>query len=343
MRRRRLPTRVRELAGILLKDVWRYERALWSSGPDWRRICNRREELVIAPDGIGVGCTWRWTSALHAPRFVPSWGRRLMARALREYPIVLQRGPPDVQGDPRVSFIIGHRGTARLPLLLLVLQSIAGQRDLPTECVVVEEAWSSEIAGLLPSWVRYVFSQSPSPTAGYNRSRAFNVGVRAARGGVFVLHDGDLAVPSSYARDVATRFEEGCEAANLKRFIFYLSREQTERVLHTDEILPVPPETVLQNLVGGGSVAIGREAFLRIGGMDEGFVGWGGEDVEFWERAETLRVWDYQYLPMVHLWHAPQPEKDDAKASSAMQRWRELAATDPKRRIDALRDADAAR
>ena len=54
-----------------------------------------------------------------------------------------------------------------------------------------------------------------------------------------------------------------------------------------------------------------RTAFLAIGGYDESFVGWGGEDNEFWERAHTRRVWPYGYLPIVHLWHAAQPRKTD--------------------------------
>jgi GT2 family glycosyltransferase len=69
------------------------------------------------------------------------------------------------------------------------------------------------------------------------------------------------------------------------------------------------PETIVQNLEGGGSVAIIREAYERIGGMDESFIGWGGEDNEFWERAQTCKVWPYGCLPLVHLWHPSQPGK----------------------------------
>jgi predicted glycosyltransferase involved in capsule biosynthesis len=43
--------------------------------------------------------------------------------------------------------------------------------------------------------------------------------------------------------------------------------------------------------------------------MDEEFVGWGGEDTEFWDRCQTLRVANHTYMPIVHLWHPSQPGK----------------------------------
>ena len=43
--------------------------------------------------------------------------------------------------------------------------------------------------------------------------------------------------------------------------------------------------------------------------MDEEFIGWGGEDQEFWSRCLTRKVWEYGSLPIIHLWHEPQPGK----------------------------------
>jgi predicted glycosyltransferase involved in capsule biosynthesis len=91
----------------------------------------------------------------------------------------------------------------------------------------------------------------------------------------------------------------------------------------------------MQNVLGGGSIAITRAAYLAIGGMDEGFVGWGGEDNEFWERAQTLRVWSYGCLPYVHLWHPSQPRKYDS-ANPTLIRYQSLTAIDPHKRIELL-------
>jgi hypothetical protein len=72
--------------------------------------------------------------------------------------------------------------------------------------------------------------------------------------------------------------------------------------------------------------------------MDEGFIGCGGEDNEFWERAQTLRVWPFGCLPLVHLWHPAQAGKYQAD-NPTLARYREQAAIDPLRRIAALNAA----
>jgi GT2 family glycosyltransferase len=103
-------------------------------------------------------------------------------------------------------------------------------------------------------------------------------------------------------------------------------------MLHRDE----RSEVVIQNL-HGGSVAITREGYEAIGGLDEDFVGWGGEDNEFWDRAETLRSTRFGYLPIVHLWHAPQFEKLQANDAPAVKRYRDLGDVSPQERIARLR------
>lgn len=63
----------------------------------------------------------------------------------------------------------------------------------------------------------------------------------------------------------------------------------------------------------------------------------GGEDVEFWQRAMTRRVWNYGFLPLVHLWHPDQPGKAQEKNTPGMARLRQLSAIPPAQRIEALR------
>jgi GT2 family glycosyltransferase len=160
-----------------------------------------------------------------------------------------------------------------------------------------------------------------------------NVGARAARGKVLVFHDNDMLVPQAYASELWARAQEGYEIINLKRFIFYLTEAHSGAIGAGERnLLAQPAEAIVQNLEAGGSVAMARDAFFAIGGYDEAFVGWGGEDNEFWQRASTRKVWPYAYLPIVHLWHAPQPEKG-RQNSHARRPLLELSESPPERRI----------
>jgi hypothetical protein len=311
--------RGRNLAGVLLKDCLRYRRALRAQDTAYLGICNRRERLEPAPGGEGYRCDWQWTSDLHAPKYVPALGRSLMKRALADHPVCLVAAPEKRTCAPDVSFIIGHRGKERLPHLLLTLQSIAAQRDVSFECIVVEQSTVPEVKELLPFWIRYVHTPVPYPDMPYCRAWAFNAGARQARGEALVLHDDDMLVPMDYGEAVVARLKDGYEAMDLKRFIFYLTEADSSRTF-SSEVLTTekPPTAIMQNALGG-TIAASRQAYFSIGGFDESFVGWGGEDNEFWERAQTIDVWPFGYLPMFHLWHAPQAEKfRSARATASL-------------------------
>lgn len=339
---RYLPLPVRQAASAMsaaVRDLPRYRRALAQPTADYLGLCNRGEQVEAAPRDTGYRCQWQWTSELRAPRLLPSLGAQLMNRALVDAPISIRPSPAKLASPPDITFLIGHRGTARLPLLLATLGSIAAQTDVSVECIVVEQDVSPRIAHQLPSWVHYIHECIGDPDAPYCRSSTFNVGARHARAPILVLHDNDMLVPTRYARDIADRVQWGYEAVNLKRFIFYLDEQASKQVIHQRECARGGGiQAIVQNLEAGGSVAITREGYERIGGMDESFVGWGGEDNEFWERAGTLRIWPWAHLPIVHLWHAAQPGKGNPD-HEPLRHYRELSRVPPETRIEVLRGA----
>lgn len=329
--------KARLMAGVLVKDVALYAASLLATGDGYQRIRNRDEHLTASPDGAGWRCDWQWTSELHAPKHIPLLGRLLLRRALAAHPVAFA-DRPRAAGEPQVTFIIGHRGRARLPHLLATLRTIAAQSDVAVECIVVEQDAETTLAGVLPSWVRHVHTPPPVASMPYCRAWAFNVGARVARSPLLVLHDNDMLAPASYATHALRHAAQGYEVMNLKRFIFNL-REAASLDVARDAVRPehADVETIVQN-AAGGSIAITRDAFDRIGGMDESFVGWGGEDNEFWDRAQALRGWPWGYLPLVHLWHPAQPGKRDPAATTA-QRYETLRAIPVEHRIAALRAA----
>jgi hypothetical protein len=304
---------LRQHLGALVHDVPRTLLALRPWGDraghaPWLFVRNRAERLHVEPRGLGVRCDWRWTSDLHAAHVYPLLGRALLRRALRDWPIGFAPAPARHADVPEIAFAIGQRGLARLPLLLAVLRSIAAQEHAQVECIVVEQAPQVEIAAALPPWVRHVHTPVPA-TLPYARSWAFNVAARQARASVLVFHDGDILVPRGYAQAVLRRVRAGAEFVDLKRLLFELSAEQNATALAgRPDAVRGALERVRQN-ARGGTLAADKRAFFDIGGFDEAFVGWGGEDNEFWERALTRRAEAFGLLPFVHLWHAAQPGK----------------------------------
>ncbi len=335
----------KQYMGALIFDLPIYVSALYLKKKanythPWLWIRNRREVLMESQDGEGVKCDWLWTSDLYMPKVFPQIGRWLVNRTLNDYPIHLSDEPSDMGKKPDVSFLIGHRGLERLPLLLMTLKSIAAQTKCNIECVVVEQDNERLIQDKLPEWVRYIHTPLPDKNMPYSRSWAFNVAAREAHADCLIFHDNDMLVPREYASQILKYYRKGYEFINLKRFIFYFTKTHSANILSERRpFLDRSPETIVQNLEAGGSFASDKDAYWEIGGFDERFVGWGGEDNEFWERANTRKVYPYGFLPIIHLWHSPQPEKhNDDKDSQKLHR--KLSKIHVADRIQRLRDLE---
>lgn len=330
--------KIRRQLGALFYDVPRYVYCLYlrRNPAAWIGVKNREDEITKALNHDGVACSGKWTSDLYLPKVFPRFTAPLLEAALRYAPIKL-RDTRQKDANPEISIIIGHKGEERLPLLLKTLQSIAAQRNTKLECIVVEQDFAPHIQERLPSWVNYFFMPMTAENSPYSRAKAFNFGAQKATTHYLIFHDNDLLVPENYASELVKRLRLGFEFINLKRFIFYLTRHATKTLLDTDLIQSqLDVDSVLQNALGGGSVGASKKAFNEVGGFDERFSGWGGEDNEFWERAETRNVWNFANLPLIHLWHPAQPEKTDYNNAPTKHLYHELSKIDPAQRVREL-------
>jgi hypothetical protein len=300
---------LQQIIGVVLFDWYKYELFLRGGMMDYMKLSNRHEKLGDSPNGTGYVCLWPFTSKLHAPLVWPHLGERLLKKAIRGSSFIgINQRANDRTID--ISVIIGHRGMERLPLLLCTLKYIAGQHDVGIECIVIEQDSNPRIKEYLPEWVDYYFQGSAGGIGDYNRSAAFNYGANMAKGKVMLLHDNDMLVPSTYCKDIVKIIDQGYDVVNPKRFVYYLSKSHTERILSSNGSLSVDkPDYIVENLEAGGSVAITKSGFIQIGGMDKAFIGWGGEDNEFWWRCASLKRWIWGFSSVIHLWHNSQPLK----------------------------------
>ena len=320
-----------------LEFALRFPVAAAALGMTWMDHKNRHERILTDHRSEGRICEWQDSSELTVARFFPETGARLLKRCLEEWPIYFQSVAQDTQKcvSPDVSVIIGVRGTARLPQFTACLASLRAQQNVTCEIIVVEQSWEPLFAALVPRDVVYIHSKTPSPDMAFNRSWAFNVGAVAARGRFLVLHDADMIVPARFASAIAERLDGQLEAIRLARYIFYLD-EQTSRQVWSQcnfDVLKSVSSVVQNNPT---PVAVRRESYLRIGGHDETFFGWGGEDNEFMDRLRTLNLSEGSFLPLVHLWHPEAPNRSGDRNAAHLAA---KLSTEAKKRIEIMQNS----
>jgi|GEM_PF-708044 len=327
---------LKEKLGCWLHERWRTELAIWPIRSfDWLDLCNRGE--AISRDRISGGriCEWRDSSQLTVSRVFPDIGHRLLMRCLRRWPLALNFDQPVSRSNsPEASVLVAVGGTDRLRQFQTVLASLRGQSHQAMEIIVVEQSMTPELNSQLPSDVRYLHDRQEVGVE-FNKSKALNVAARAARGQFLMIHDADYVVPKDYVAECC-RVLQQVEGVRPSRFNFHLDQTSTEAFMR-DLKWPTAcyPEFIVQN--NPTPMALRASSYWEIGGHDESFVGWGGEDVEFLSRLRTLSVAEGGWLPAIHLWHPAAPRK--ASGHRNQQQQDDKLAKDPQERIARLRSA----
>jgi hypothetical protein len=294
--------------GCWLNERWRTERAiLFPVRYQWLDLCNRHETLAADVVSGGRVCQWRDSSQLTVARIFPHVGRRLLHQCLRQWPLQFNYDSPAERCDePEASVLIAIGGRDRWSQFRTVLASLRGQSHGSVEILVVEQSVSPQLQKSLPSEIRYLHDRQEAEGE-FNKSRALNVAARVARGKYFLIHDADYVVPRDYVSECC-RVLKNVHGVRPSRFNFHLDERSTFEFTEARELPCRPcPEFIVQN--NPTPMALRAESYWEIGGHDESFIGWGGEDVEFLSRLRTLSVCEGGWLPTIHLWHPPAPRK----------------------------------
>lgn len=170
---------------------------------------------------------------------------------------------------------------------------------------------------LLPDATVIVGTSAQDP---FNRSEARNNAFRASNADVLVVADADTIFQPDAIREAIRLIENGAPWVIPYRLVagyYSLSQSASKRILELDPASPVPepvddddwehkhasPSDPLPSWAG--VLVLSRDAWLAAGGYDEGFIGWGYEDVAFRSALDRVvgphtRVDDSFVL---HLWH----------------------------------------
>jgi glycosyltransferase involved in cell wall biosynthesis len=164
---------------------------------------------------------------------------------------------------------------------------------------------------------------SPNYEVPFCKTRAFNTAFKRSTGDVIVLLDADCYINTEIILQCAAEIRAARKAHQKLWYVPYrnfyrLTEQATSAVTASQPTDPItypapPPSEVLSSTDGTSSAhwwgaliqIMPAEAFEAVGGMDDRFAGWGGEDVAFMRAVDTLygkhKTWNDQVF---HLWHA---------------------------------------
>jgi glycosyltransferase involved in cell wall biosynthesis len=146
---------------------------------------------------------------------------------------------------------------------------------------------------------------STDTTETWNRSRALNIGLQAARGERILCTDADMLFAPDFLSVVMDELNQSPDEALVVCRCRDLPSEVPEQLWSADDFDALKAQSPFREAMGTGAChATSRAWFESIRGYDERYVFWGFEDLV--SRAEKcgLRLrWIHNRTSMLHQWH----------------------------------------
>lgn len=200
----------------------------------------------------------------------------------------------------KFTFIIGYRHKIdRLNNLRRTLDWINSFTG--AEIILVEQDKHSKIDHLNLK-CKHIFMKSTMP---YNRSWAFNVGLKHSNSNIIVCGDSDLVMnPNDFIKGLQALTEY--EMVSPYHSVVDLTPQESgmplEQLVQIDRV--GRGETDNQKINISGGIAIFRkDALMKIGGWNEDFIGWGGEDDYQTVKVKHFLKWVELKSRCYHLYH----------------------------------------
>lgn len=234
------------------------------------------------------------------------------------------------------SIVIGFRdwGLLRLQLAVESIKKSVGDYDV--EIIIsdygsVNHELNEKLADDLG--IKYVYTPRTGP---WSRSRALNAGFAISSGKLLVSTDADMIFsPNAFERIIDFSLNNHNSALFLQ--CRDLPQEMDENFVaeHPTDWDLFESKSQLRPRWGmGGMMAIPREGFMIIRGFDERLHTYGGEDLDFAQRARRAGFktqWlDDDEIRMFHVWHPPTSEAvaKDPEQTAAVEANREIVYND---------------
>ncbi|HED13199.1 MAG TPA: glycosyltransferase [Gammaproteobacteria bacterium] len=212
----------------------------------------------------------------------------------------------------KISFLTTFRSSDeyRLANLETVISHISA--EFPDwEIVVVEQDKKCTLARHpLAKKINYIDACNPGL---FNKSWGMNVAFRHSSGDILVVSDADMIVSADDLQRAVRTCEKELDAVRPYGRLIDMTASETEDYLQGGKLPDVPEKTRGYDrghasealCMAGGIYILTREFFVRVGGMDERFYGWGGEDDAMSIKLQSMspKVAIARMAKAWHLWH----------------------------------------
>ena len=189
--------------------------------------------------------------------------------------------------------------------------------DFPDwEIVVIEQAEESTLSTHpFVENINYTLAINPGP---FNKSWGMNVASKQSSGEILVVSDCDMIVRAADMQRAVDACESELDAVRPYGLLIDVTADESEVYMQYGELPDVPAEArgydrayASEALCMAGGIFITRREFYNsIGGMDERFSGWGGEDDAMSIKLQGMsrKVAIAKNAIAWHLWH-PREER----------------------------------
>ena len=199
------------------------------------------------------------------------------------------------------TYVIGYRHSPdRLNTLKRVIDCLVGFGGV--QIIIVEQDIHSKLDTLTLKGIKHIFTKSNMP---YNRSWAFNVGLKYAKSKVVCFGDSDLIMePNDFINGL--KLLEQYDMVSPYHSVVDLTPQESniplEQIVRINR--PGRGETDNQKInICGGIALFRKDAITKIGGWSEDFIGWGGEDDFQTIKVHNFLTWHEAKARCFHLHH----------------------------------------